>query len=166
VALLLNGITLTNMNPLQYLYPLSYIVISSDAVSVRDVRSGVELTKQTSVVAIDHLSLESIELKPLINALLKNLYPRRFIASKPVVVIHPKFDNEIGLLSEKQKKILVDVVLKSGASVAYIAGGDVAPTDQELLDLGLDRRKHLDIYGVLAVMTAFFVYLLFSRGMR
>ena len=164
--MLFDGITLANMNLLQYLYPLSYIVISSDAVSVRDVRSGVELTKQISVVAIDHLSLESNELKPLINDLLKNLYPRRFIASKPVVVIHPKFDIEIGLLSEKQKQILVDVVLKSGASVAYIAGGDAAPTDQELLDLGLDRRKHLDIYAVLTVITAFFVYLLFSRGMR
>ena len=164
--MLFDGITLANMNLLQYLYPLSYIVISSDAVSVRDVRSGVELTKQISVFAIDHLSLESIELKPLINDLLKNLYPRRFIASKPVVVIHPKFDIEIGLLSEKQKQILVDVVLKSGASVAYIAGGDAAPTDQELLDLGLDRRKHLDIYAVLTVITAFFVYLLFSRGMR
>lgn len=151
------------MKLLQYLYPLSYIVISSNAVSVRDVRSGVELTKQTSVFAIDHLSLESSELKPLINALLKNLYPRRFIPSKPVVVIHPKFNIEMGLISEKQKRTLVDAVLASGASVAYIAGGDVEPTDQELLDLGLDRRKHKDIYAVVAMMTAFFLYLLFSR---
>ncbi len=163
--MLLNEITLTKMKLLQYLYPLSYIVISSDAVSVRDVRSGVELTKQTSVFSIDHLdlSLESSELKPLINALLKNLYPRRFIPSKPVVVIHPKFNIEMGLISEKQKRTLVDAVLASGASVAYIAGGDVEPTDQELIDLGLDRRKHQDIYAGLAVMTAFFLYLLFSR---
>jgi hypothetical protein len=161
--LLLNEITLTKMKLLEYLYPLSYIVISSDAVSVRDVRSGVEITKQTSVLAIDHLSPDSSELKPLINALLKNLYPRRFIASKPAVVIHPKFNVEMGLLSEKQKRTLVDAVLASGASIAYIAGGDVEPTDQELLDLGLDRRKHQDIYAGLAVMTAFFLYLLFSR---
>jgi hypothetical protein len=151
------------MKLFEHLYPLSYIVISSDAVSVRDVRSGVEITKQTSVFAIDHLSPDSSELKPLINALLKNLYPRRFIASKPVVVIHPKFNVEMGLLSEKQKRTLVDAVLASGASIAYIAGGDVEPTDQELLDLGLDRRKHQDIYVGLAVMTAFFLYLLFSR---
>jgi hypothetical protein len=151
------------MKLLQYLYPLSYIVISSDAVSVRDVRSGVELTKQTSVFAIDQLPLDSSEFKPLIHALLKNLYPRRLMPAKPVVVIHPKFNIEMGLLSEKQKRTLVDDVLASGASVAYIAGGEVEPTDQELLDLGLDRRKHQDIYAVLAVMTAFFLYLLFSR---
>jgi hypothetical protein len=151
------------MKLLQYLYPLSYIVISSDAVSVRDVRSGVELTKQTSVFAIDQLPLDSSEFKPLIHALLKNLYPRRLMPAKPVVVIHPKFNIEMGLLSEKQKRTLVDAVLASGVSVAYIAGGEVEPTDQELLDLGLDRRKHQDIYAVLAVMTAFFLYLLFSR---
>jgi hypothetical protein len=69
----------------------------------------------------------------------------------------------MGLISEKQKRTLVDAVLASGASVAYIAGGDVEPTDQELLDLSLDRRKHKDIYAGLAVMTAFFLYLLFSR---
>jgi hypothetical protein len=161
--LLLNEITLTKMKLLQYLYPLSYIVISSDAVSLRDVRSGVELTKQTSVFAIDQLSLDSSEFKPLIHALLKNLYPRRFIPSKPVVVIHPKFNIEIGLISEKQKRTLVNAVLASGASVAYIAGGEVEPTDQELLDLGLDRRKHQDIYAGLTVITAFFLYLLFSR---
>jgi hypothetical protein len=122
-----------------------------------------ELSKRTSVFAIDHPFLESSELKPLIKTLLKNLYLRRFISSKPIVVIHPKFDIEMGLLSEKQKRTLVDAVLASGASVAYIAGGDVEPTDQELLDLGLDRRKHQDIYAALAVMTAFFLYLIFSR---
>ena len=83
--------------------------------------------------------------------------------ANPIVVIHPRFNIEMGFLSEKQKRTLVDVFLASGASVAYIAGGDVEPTDKELLDLGLDRRKHQDIYAVLAVMTAFFLYLLFSR---
>jgi hypothetical protein len=151
------------MKLLEYFYPLSYIVISSDAVSVRDVRSGVELTKQTSVFAIDQLSLDSSEFKPLIHALLKSLYPRRLMPANPIVVIHPRFNIEMGFLSEKQKRTLVDVFLASGASVAYIAGGDVEPTDKELLDLGLDRRKHQDIHAVLAVMTAFFVYLLFSR---
>lgn len=147
------------MKLLQYLYPLSYIVITPNAISVRDVRSGVEITKQISAFAIDCTSGESRELKLLIQGLLTDLYPHRLIPSKPVVVIHPKID----LLSEKQKRIFVDVVLDSGASVAYVAGGDVEPTDQELMDLGLDRRKHRDMYAVLAVMAAFFVYLMFLR---